>query len=141
MGGGAAAWSTTPRGQGMPAASTTNVAPLAALTARMDRQDAMFEAVLERFSSMIPQTSRSAEVSQAVGGGLGIEIAPAPVLQMAAQGSVPGSAPFIITNEGAHPEGYVYIGANHGASIWGRVDAEAASLPEVLGESGNGADM
>ena len=72
---------------------------------------------------------------------MGIEVAPAPVLQMAAQGSVPGSAPFIITNEGAQPEGYVYIGANHGASIWGRVDAVAASLPEVLGESGNGADM
>ena len=139
MGGGA--WPTTLRGQGIPAASTTNVAPLGALTARMDRQDAMFEAVLERFSSMIPQTSRSAETSQAAGGGSVIEIAPAPVLQMAAQGPVPGSAPFIITNEGAQSEGYVYIGANHGVSIWGRVDAVAASLPEVHGESGNGGDM
>jgi len=141
VGGSATAWSTTPRGQAMPAASTTNVTSLAAMSARMDRQDAMFEAVLECLSSMVPQTSRSAQASQAAGGSSVIEIAPAPVLQMAAQGPVPVSAPFIITNEGAQPEGYVYLGANHGASVWGRADAVAESLPEVHGESGNGADM
>ena len=125
----------------MPAASTTNVTSVAALTARMDRQDAMFEVVLERLSAMAPQTSRSAQASQAVGGSSVIEIAPVPVMQMAAQGPVPGSAPFIITNEGVQPEGYIYIGANHGAAVWGRADAVAGSLPEVHGESGNGADM
>ena len=141
VGSSAAAWSTTPRGQGMPAASTTNVTSVAALTARMDRQDAKFEAVLERLSLMAPQTSRSAQASQAVGGSSVIEIAPVPVMEMAAQGPVPGSAPFIITNEGVQPEGYIYIGANHGAAVWGRADAVAASLPEVQGESGNGVDM
>ena len=62
-------------------------------------------------------------------------------MQMADQGPVPGSAPFIITNEGVQPESYIYIGANHGASVWGRADAVAASLTEVKDESGNVGDM
>ena len=66
----------------------------------------------------------------------GIEIPPAPLMQMAPQGSVPGSAPFIITNEGAQPAGYIYLGANHGASIWGRADAVDASLPAGRGDQG-----
>ena len=138
-------WSTMPRGLGMPTASTTfhptNGPSVAALTARMDRQDAMFEAVLEHLSAMSPQTSRAVEASQAMGGGAIIDGVPAPVMQMAAQGPVPGPAPFIFANEGVQPEGYIYIGANHGAAVWGRADAVAASLPEVHGESGNGADM
>ena len=65
----------------------------------------------------------------------------APVMQMAAQGPVPGAAPFIVTNEGVQPEGYIYIGANKGAAVWGRADAVAASMLDEHGESGNGADM
>ena len=138
--GGSAAWPNTLR-QGVPAAAAMNVTSVAALTTRMDRQEAMFEAVLERLSSMAPQTSRPAQASLAVGGSSVIEIAPVSVMQMAAQGPVPGSAPFIVTNDGVQPEGYVYIGANHGASVWGRVDAVAASVPEVHGGSGNVVDM
>ena len=59
-----------------------------------------------------------------------------PLAQMAPPGSVPGSAPFIITNEGAQPAGYIYLGANHGASIWGRADAVDASLPAGRGDTG-----
>ena len=135
------AWPTMPRGLGLPAASTTNGPSVAALTARMDRQDAMFEVVLEHLSAMSPQTSRAVEASQALGGGAIIDGVPAPVMQMAAQGPVPGAAPFIITNEGAQPEGYIYIGANQGAAVWGRADAVAASMLDEHGESGNGADM
>jgi hypothetical protein len=68
-----------------------------------------------------------------------LEVAPTSVMQMAAP--VPGSAPFVVTHDGVQPEGYVYIGANHGASVWGRVDAVAASMPEGYGESGNVVDM
>ena len=135
------AWPTMPRGLGLPAASTTNGPSVAALTARMDRQDAMFEAVLEHLSAMSPQTSRAVEASQALGGGAVMDGVPAPVMQMAAQGPVPGAAPFIVTNEGVQPEGYIYIGANQGAAVWGRADAVAASMLDEHGESGNGADM
>jgi len=138
--GGSVAWPNMPR-QGVPAAAAMNATSVAALTTRMDRQEAMFEAVLERLSSMAPPTSRSAQASPAVGGSAVLEIAPASVMQMAAPGPVPGSAPFVVTNDGVQPEGYVYIGANHGASVWGRVDAVAASVPEGHGDSGNVVDM
>ena len=99
---------------------------MAALNARVDRQEAMFEAVLERFSSLVPPTSR--ETSQVLGGGPGLENAPVPVMQMAAQGPVPGPAPLIITNGGVHPDGYIYIGMNQGASVWGHADVVASSV-------------
>ena len=67
----------------------------------------------------------------------GFEIPPAPLLaQMAPPGSVAGPAPFIVTNQGAQPAGYIYIGDNHGASIWGRADAVEASLPAGRGDTG-----
>ena len=80
QGGAASSWPATLRGQGTPAALTTNVAQTAALNARVDRQEAMFEAVLERFSSLGPPTSREAETLQALGGGPGLESAPVPVM-------------------------------------------------------------
>ena len=68
--------------------------------------------------SEVSATNKSAQASQAVGGSSVIEIAPAPVLQMAAQGPVPDSAPF--------------IGANHGASVWGRADAVVSEVRTIV---------
>ena len=96
----------------------------------------------------IPASGKPVDLSGAklvfiasAGGSAVLEVAPTAVMQMAAPGPAPGSAPFVVTNDGIQPEGYVYIGANHGASVWGRVDAVAASVPEGHGDSGNAVDM
>ena len=57
----------------------------------------------------------------------------APLMQMAAP--VPVPAPFIIG--GAQPEGYIYVGLNHGLSVWGHADVVAASVTELTSEQGN----
>ena len=87
----------------------------------------MFEAVLERFSSLVPPTSLGVETLQASGGGSSLEVnTAAPVMQMAAPGPVTGQAPLIIG--GAQPEGYIYVGMNHGLSVWGHAEVVAASV-------------
>ena len=127
MRGAASSWST--RGLETPAVSTANIAQMAALTARVDRQEAMFEAVLERFSALAPPTS-GMETLPTFGGGPVLEAnTAAPVMQMAAPGPVLGQAPLIVG--GAQPEGYIYVGTNHGQSIWRRDEVVAASVTEV----------
>ena len=66
----------------------------------------------------------------------GFEIPPAPLAQITSPGSVTGPAPFIVTTQGAQPAGYIYIGDNQGASIWGRADAVEASLHDGRGDTG-----
>ena len=81
-GGSMGSWSA--RGLGVPAASTTNVAQMAMLNARVDRQEAMFEAVLERLSTLAPPTSLGVETMPTPSVGPGIDLnAAAPLMQMA----------------------------------------------------------
>ena len=95
----------------------------------------MFEAILERLSStMVPQTLFGGEAMAAPSAGPGVtSIAAAPLLQMAAP--MPAPAPLIIG--GVQPEGYIYVGLNHGLSVWGRADVVAASVTELNSEPGN----
>ena len=44
-------------------------------------------------------------------------------------------APLIIG--GAQPEGYIYVGLNHGLSVWGHADVVAASVTEADSQQGN----
>ena len=112
----------------------TQVAQMAMMTERLDRQEAMFEAVLERFSTLVPQGAAGGEAVSASSAGLGIDPgAGAPVMQMAAP--LPGPAPLVIG--GVQPEGYIYVGMNHGMSVWGHADVVAASVTELNGEPGN----
>ena len=69
------------RGQGAATAAPPTVAQVANLTARFDRQEAMFEAVLERLSATLPLPS-----TQGAASGLGQDIdvtAAMPVMQLA----------------------------------------------------------
>ena len=54
---------------------------------------------------------------------------------MADPGPVPGQVPLIIG--GSQSEGYIYVGMNHGFSVWGHSEVVAASVTELDGESGN----
>jgi hypothetical protein len=112
----------------------TQVAQMAMMTERLDRQDAMFEAVLERFSTLVPQGYGGGEAMSASGVGLGIDTsAAAPVMQMAVPLHV--QAPLVIG--GVQPEGYIFVGMNRGMSVWGHADVVAASVTELNGEPGN----
>ena len=96
----------------------------------------MFEAVLERFSTLVPKNSAGGETVSASGVGLGIDTsAAALVMQIAAAVPLPGQAPLVIG--GVQPEGYIYVGMNHGMSVWGHADVVAASVTELNGEPGN----
>jgi len=119
------AMSFPPRGTMAPA--TTNVAQMATLTARVDRQEAMFETVLERLSStLVPTTSLGVETTSVPGAAAGVDLsAPTPLMQ----------APLVIG--GVHPEGYIYVGMNHGLSVWGHADVVAASVTDLTSEQGN----
>jgi len=129
------AMSFAPRGLGMTAPMPPTVAQMATLTARVDRQEAMFEAILERLSStMVPPTLFGSEATAAPSAGPGVaSMAAAPLLQMAAP--MPSPAPLIIG--GVQPDGYIYVGLNHGLSVWGRADVVAASTTELNSEPGN----
>ena len=116
----------------------TNAAPtvaqMAAVTSRMDRQEAMFEAVLERLAAVLP-APETTSVEQGGSGTQGLAaLAGAPVMQLAPVDTPP--APLIIG--GVQPEGYLYEGANAGISIWGLAELVAASVTD---EAGNAAGM
>ena len=83
---------------------------------------------------MVPQKWFGGEAMAAPSAGPGVtSIAAAPLLQMAAP--MPAPAPLIIG--GVQPEGYIYVGLNHGLSVWGRADVVAASTTELNSEPGN----
>ena len=85
-----AAWPV--RGQSAATTAAPTVAQMAAVTSRMDRQEAMFEAVLERLAAVLP----APETTSVAQGGSGS----APVMQLAPADTPP--APLII--DGAQPE-------------------------------------
>ena len=119
------------RGQGALTAATSTVAQMAMLTARIDRQEAMFEAVLERLSTTLPTASAlSIDTMSPSGVGPGIDVgAAAPVIQLATTVPLPAQAPLIIG--GVQPDGYIYVGMNQGLSVWGHAEIVAASVTEA----------
>ena len=124
------AWSA--RGPGVATAAPPIVDQVANLTDRLDRQEAMFEAVLERLSATLPSPSTGA----APGLGHDIDVTAAmPVMQLATAVPLPAQVPLIIG--GAQPEGYIYVGTNGGLSRWEHAEVVAASVTEVNSESGN----
>ena len=102
--------------------------PTGSVLAQLQQDEAVL-ALLQR-QERVQQKMIEVQARLAQADAQGIEIPPAPLVQMAAQDPVPGPAPFLVTNEGAQPAGYIYLGTNHGASIWGRADAVEASLRE-----------
>ena len=102
--------------------------PAGSVLAQLQQDEAVL-ALLQR-QERVQQKMIEVQARLAQADAQGIEIPPAPLVQMAAQDPVPGPAPFLVTNEGAQPAGYIYLGTNHGASIWGRADAVEASLRE-----------
>ena len=59
--------------------------------------------------------------------------------QMATSTPPPASTPQLIVG-GSQPAGYVYVGSNHGRTIWGSMDKEASSMMEA-GAAGNDVGM
>jgi len=59
--------------------------------------------------------------------------------QMATSTPPPASTPQLIVG-GSQPAGYVYVGSNHGRTIWGSMDKEAWSMMEA-GAAGNDVGM
>ena len=102
--------------------------PTGSVLAQLQQDEAVL-ALLQR-QERVQQKMIEVQARLAQADAQGIEIPPAPLVQMAAQDPVPGPAPFLVTNEGAQPAGYIYLGTNQGASIWGRADAVEASLRE-----------
>ena len=108
--------------------------PIGSALAQLHQDEAMLTLLQRQERVQEKMIAVQARLAQA--DAQGFEIPPAPLAQMAPPGSVTGPAPFIVTNQGAQPAGYIYIGDNHGASIWGRADAVEASLPAGRGDTG-----
>jgi hypothetical protein len=107
--------------RGSATSTTTVLAQMAALNARIDRQDTMFETILHRLPQLTPLP--------------GVPMAAGALAQMAVPTAAVEAAPLIMG--GPPPVGYVYVGANQGLSIWGHNEIVAASIMEG-GEVGNG---
>ena len=99
------------------------------------QQDETMLALLQR-QDRVQEKMVAVQARLAQADAQGFEIPPAPLAQITSPGSVTGPAPFIVTNQGAQPAGYIYIGDNQGASIWGRADAVEASLHAGRGDTG-----
>jgi hypothetical protein len=108
--------------------------PIGSALAQLHQDEAMLTLLQRQERVQEKMIAVQARLAQA--DAQGFEIPTAPLVQMAPPGSVAGPAPFIVTNQGAQPAGYIYIGDNHGASIWGRADAVEASLPAERGDTG-----
>jgi hypothetical protein len=108
-----------------PATSTTTVlAQMAVLNARIDQQDTMFETILQHLPLLTPLP--------------GVPMEAGALAQMAVPTAVVEAAPLIMG--GPPPVGYVYVGANQGLSIWGHNEIVAALIMEG-GEVGNSGSL
>jgi hypothetical protein len=106
--------------RGSATSTTTVLAQMAALNARIDRQDTMFETILQRLPPLTPLP--------------GVPMAAGALAQMAVPTAAVEAAPLIMG--GPPPVSYVYVGANQGLSIWGHNEIVAASIMQG-GEVGN----
>ena len=92
------------------------------------RQERVQELMLEAQARMAQQDARVAAA-----GPTGTDATS--LAQMTLQGTpATHRAPLIVG--GAQPDEYVYIGLNHGASVWAHADIVAASVGD-LGEAGS----
>jgi hypothetical protein len=106
--------------RGSATSTTTVLAQMAVLNARVDCQDTMFETILQRLPPLTPLP--------------GVPMAAGALAQMEVPTAAVEAAPLIMG--GPPPVCYVYVGTNQGLSIWGHNEIVAASIMEG-GEVGN----